>query len=224
MSSKTSLFPREAFSRYDENPDSQFYLRPRLTVHLDDRAILALSDFFCQQLAPHSAVLDLMSSYRSHLPDQAVLPLSRVVGLGLNAEEMRQNPRLDTFVVHDLNDTPELPFESASFDAVLCTVSVQYITHPLAVFAEVARVLRPGGPFLVSFSNRCFPSKAVRIWLSTSDAEHDSLVQRYFASTALFEAVQLHHLRPRCWWCDPLAMVVGRRSQTTTHRPAGSVL
>lgn len=123
-----------------------------------------------------------MSSWRTHLPDgfRAV----EVVGLGLNAEEMADNPELTGHVVHDLNQEPRLPFGGETFDAAMCAVSVQYLTHPLLVFREVHRVLRPGAPFVVSFSNRCFPTKAVAIWLDTSDQRHVALVRAYFAAAA----------------------------------------
>jgi SAM-dependent methyltransferase len=119
-----------------------------------------------------------MSSWRSHLP--AELRPSEVVGLGLNAEEMADNPQLTRAVVHDLNRDPRLPFADEEFDGAMCAVSIQYVVHPLRVFRELHRVLRPGAPFVVSFSNRCFPTKAVAVWLSMTDAQHRTLVRSYF--------------------------------------------
>jgi ubiquinone/menaquinone biosynthesis C-methylase UbiE len=126
-----------------------------------------------------------MSSWRSHLPDG----IGKVTGLGMNAAEMADNPQLDTFVVHDLNQVPTLPFDDASFDAVVCAVSVQYMTQPIEVFTDVQRVLRPGGRFIVSFSNRCFPTKAVAIWMQSSDAQHRQLVRTYFEATGYDDVV-----------------------------------
>ena len=119
-----------------------------------------------------------MSSWRSHLP--ADLRLREVVGLGMNAEEMAENPQLTRSIVHDVNRDARLPFADAEFDGAVCAVSIQYLTDPLAVFREVRRVLRPGAPFVVSFSNRCFPTKAVAVWLGTSDRQHIELVRAYF--------------------------------------------
>jgi SAM-dependent methyltransferase len=206
---KPLTLPRSYFQRYDESDDRLFYTQPRLTVHLDNRAIAALQTFLLHTMPFHATVLDLMSSYRSHLP--ASLPVEHVVGLGLNAEEMRQNPQLDEFVLHDLNRNPKIPFADASFDAVLCTVSVQYLTQPVAVFAEVGRVLRPGGSLIVSFSNRCFPSKAVYIWLHTSDTQHLDLVQTYLTAAGGFRHITAHHLKARSPCSDLLLAVSGIR-------------
>ena len=126
-----------------------------------------------------------MSSWRSHLPDG----LGRVVGLGMNAEEMAANPQLDDWVIHDLNREPRLPFPDASFGAVACAVSVQYLVHPIEVFGDVLRVLVPGGPLVVSFSNRCFPTKAVAIWLSAGDDDHRKLVRTYVERVGFLDVV-----------------------------------
>jgi SAM-dependent methyltransferase len=119
-----------------------------------------------------------MSSWRSHLPED--LLLGDVVGLGMNAEEMAENPQLTRSIVHDVNRDPRLPFGDDEFDGAVCAVSIQYMTDPLSVFREVHRVLRPGAPFVVSFSNRCFPTKAVAVWLGTTDRQHVELVVAYF--------------------------------------------
>ena len=123
-------------------------------------------------------MLDLMSGWRSHLPED--LRLREVVGLGMNAEEMAENPQLTRSIVHDVNRDPRLPFGDDEFDGAVCAVSIQYMTDPLSVFREVHRVLRPGAPFVVSFSNRCFPTKAVAVWLATTDRQHVELVVAYF--------------------------------------------
>jgi SAM-dependent methyltransferase len=131
-------------------------------------------------------VLDLMSSWISHFEH----PPQRLVGLGMNAAELSANPTLAEYVIHDLNADPTLPFADASFDAATCCVSVDYLTSPIAVFREVARVLRPGGPFVVTFSNRCFPSKAIRGWLGTDDEMHVQIVNAYFALSGGFGPVR----------------------------------
>jgi len=150
-------FTPEMFQRMDESDDPLFYAFPRKVVHIDEPAIAAVGQFLAATFAPHGVLLDLMSSWRSHLPPGFVK--QRLVGLGLNAEEMADNPDLDEYVVHDLNADPRLPFAADYFDGAVVTVSIQYLTQPLAVFAEVRRVLKPGGPFVVLFSNRMFPTK-----------------------------------------------------------------
>jgi SAM-dependent methyltransferase len=132
-------------------------------------------------------ILDLMSSWRSHLPDG--LRFGEVVGLGMNGEEMAENPQLTSSAVHDLNRDPRLPFGDREFAAAICAVSIQYMTSPLPVFEEVRRVLQPGAPFVVSFSNRCFPTKAVAVWLSTTDRQHVELVRAYFEAARGWEDV-----------------------------------
>ena len=145
-----------AFARDDESPDADFYSVPRKVVHIDDGAIAALGALYAEVLPNDGRLLDLMSSWRSHLPQG----FRAVVGLGMNAEEMADNPQLASHVVHDVNRLSRLPFADAEFDGAMCAVSIQYVLHPVLLLREVRRVLRPGAPFVVSFSNRCFPTKA----------------------------------------------------------------
>ena len=177
----------DPFSREDPSDDARFYAVERKVTHIEDGAIEALRTYYGGLLPAGGRVLDLMSSWRSHLPHD--VRYSEVVGLGMNAAEMADNPQLDSFVVHDLNAEPVLPFEDASFEGVVCTVSVQYLTSPIEVFAEVRRVLRDGAPFAVSFSNRCFPTKAVAVWRYGRDADHVDLVRAYFASAGFADVV-----------------------------------
>lgn len=172
---------QEFFRRQDESDDSQFYVMPRKVVHIDDHAIGALTDLYRQLLSEGDTVLDLMSSWRSHLPPE--LKASRVVGLGMNADELADNPQLVEWLLHNLNQNSTLPLEDASFEAAVCAVSVQYMTQPLEVFREVLRVLKPGGVFALSFSNRCFPTKAVAGWLYSSDEQHLGIVRAYFEAS-----------------------------------------
>jgi SAM-dependent methyltransferase len=171
-------FPDEYFLRQDMSRDEMFYTMARKVVHIDDHAIAAVRRHLGDLLPPGGVYLDLMSSWRSHLPDD--LHPARVAGLGMNADEMADNPQLTDYVVHNLNADPILPFDDAEFDGVFCTVSVQYLTRPLEVLRDVNRVLKPGAPFLMTFSNRCFPTKAVAIWLATTDRQHVALVSSYF--------------------------------------------
>ena len=205
---KQSL-PPSYFRRYDESDDSAFYLYPRLTAHIDTLACDAVSGLFRELLPTDGHILDLMSSFVSHLPPE--LHPRQVVGLGMNEEELRNNPQLDEYLIHDLNSDPILPFADASFDGAVCTVSVQYLTHPVEVFVEVGRILRPGAPFIVTFSNRCFPSKAVQIWVTTDDRQHVALVRSYFELAGCFEMITPYDRSPHRWLSDPLFAVVGRK-------------
>lgn len=196
-------------ARVDEAPDEAFYAMPRLVTHIDDAACAALAAYYAEVLMDGDRVLDLMSACVSHLPDSR--RLSRVVGLGMNETELDANPQLDERLVHDLNRDPALPFGDAAFDACLIAVSVQYLTCPAEVFAEIARVLAPGGICAVSFSNRMFPTKAVAIWRALDDSGHGRLVAAYLEDTGLFTGVALHDLSPAPGRSDPLYVVDGRR-------------
>jgi len=165
--------PAAAFARQDDGDDLDFYAPPRLVTHIDERAAAALTRYYAEAIPPGAIVLDLMSSWVSHLP--AGLVTREVIGHGMNATELDANPRFDRWFIQDLNRDPVLPLSGASVDAVLCCVGVQYLTRPIEVFAEVRRVLRPGGRVIVSYSNRCFPTKAVRIWRSLDEAGRASL-------------------------------------------------
>jgi SAM-dependent methyltransferase len=172
------VFPPAAYERDDESSDERFYATARKVVHLDEGALAALGGLYADVLPVGGRLLDLMSSWRSHLPGDCAG--REVVGLGLNAEEMADNPQLTKHVVHDVNRDPRLPFGDDEFDGAMCAVSIQYVIHPVRLVQEVGRVLRPGAPFVVSFSNRCFPTKAVAVWLGTTDAQHLTLVRAYF--------------------------------------------
>jgi SAM-dependent methyltransferase len=199
----------EFFRRLDDSDDELFYLTPRLVVHIDDAAIRTVGEIYLSRLPRGGAILDLMSSWRSHLPPE-LMP-SRVVGLGLNRSEMEDNPALTEIVTHNLNRAPQLPFEDASFDGVVLTVSVQYLIHPLEVFAEVGRVLKSGAPFIVTFSNRMFPTKAVAIWANASEQQRVDLVGYYFTHSAAFEKIEL--IDRSSGETDPLWAVLGYRKE-----------
>ncbi|MCI0824600.1 MAG: methyltransferase domain-containing protein [Chloroflexi bacterium] len=159
-----------------------------MVVHIDDQAILAVGRVFRDMIPPGSVVLDLMSSWRSHWPEGH--PKERMVGLGLSAPEMQDNPDLDEYVVHDINSNPVLPFEDDIFDAVVITVSAQYLTRPIETFQQINRALKPGGIVIVTFSNRMFPTKAVRVWRASSDRERMDLVASYMDGAGNFERIR----------------------------------
>jgi SAM-dependent methyltransferase len=205
-------------AKQDTRPDAAFYSTPRFVQHVDDGFRKRLTALYRRELDAGMRVLDLMSSWVSHLPDD--VSFSHVEGHGLNAEELDANPRLDHSFVQNLNAEPRLPLQDASFGAVLCAVSVQYLQHPESVFAEVARVLRPGGMVIVSFSNRMFPQKAIRAWRTASGSERCALIARYLEAAGGFEAPDVERHTPlvlpvqRFFGSapDPFYAVVARRS------------
>ncbi len=198
--------PAGAFAREDSGDDAAFYREARLVTHIDDPAIDVLTRFYRQTLPAGGVVLDLMGSWISHLPADAAY--GEVVGHGMNAQELAANPRLDRWFVQDLNREPALPLASGAVDAAMICVAIQYLQRPAAVLAEVARVLRPGAPLIISFSNRCFATKAVAVWLHTDHESHARLVALYLrrAGFASVETRELMDGRDS----DPLTVVVGR--------------
>jgi SAM-dependent methyltransferase len=202
------MIANDPFQRYDETDDANFYVQPRLVTHIDDAAIAATTALFREYFPANGDILDLMSSWVSHLPGD--VHYSRVAGLGMNEMELSRNPQLTDYIVQNLNQYPQLPYPDASFDGGMVTVSVQYLTDPLTVYRDVARVLRPGAPFLTVFSNRMFPTKAVAIWQSLDDRGHQQLVRSYYEQTGLFDRIEVLDRSPGRW-SDPLYTVVGYR-------------
>ena len=204
------------FERADESTDEQFYRQPRFVTHIDDAAIAAVTQLYRDYFPADGAILDLMSSWVSHLPPE--IAYQRVAATGMNEAELKGNPRLTEYVVQNLNANPILPFADNSFDGAAICVSVQYLTQPVPVFREIGRVLKPGAPLVVSFSNRCFPTKAVAIWQSLDDRGHCRLVERYFHEAATWDAVTILDGSPRRWGSDPLFAVVGRKTELPPPR------
>jgi len=199
--------PRGAFTRLDDEDDEVFYEPPRLVCHIDEGAIAALTGFYRSLLPADGVLLDLMSSWVSHLPPD--IAYQEVIGHGMNAAELAANPRLNRWFVQNLNRETRLPLGDASLDAAMICVSIQYLQRPLAVLREVARALRPGAPLVVGFSNRCFWTKAVAIWRPLDDEGHAHLVERYLREAG-FARIETHRLAE---WIedvsDPMTAVVG---------------
>ena len=189
----TDFFSDDAFQRKDETVDSEFYTQARHINHLDEAAQKQLKTVYNDLIPPRSDILDLMSSINSHIDDR--LERNKITGLGMNEEELAVNPCLDDIIVHDINQQQRLPFDDASFDIVVCSLSIEYITQPSRLFDEVARTLRPGGRFIISFSNRWFPTKAVQVWNNLHDFERIGLVMEHFIGSAHFGDINTYSLR-----------------------------
>ena len=190
---ETDFLAGEPFQRMDPRDDSEFYQQARLVQHLDTQAIAHVTDIYARFVQPGTRVLDLMSSWVSHLPSE--LTDVEVTGLGMNAEELAQNPQLQRYAVHDLNRDPVLPFADNSFDTVICTVSVEYLLQPVAVFEQVRRVLKPGGRYVVTFSDRWFPTKCVYLWTELHPFERMGLVLAYFRAAGGFNDLGSESIR-----------------------------
>lgn len=219
---QTDYFSDGGFKRADDQPDAKFYQQPRFVHHIDETAREMVRNTFGRFLTDGMHVLDLMSSWQSHIPTR--LHLARLVGLGLNEDELKKNSQLSEYVVHDLNADFKLPFESNTFDAVVNTASVEYLTDPLAVFREVSRILRPDGYFIVTFSNRWFPTKAIKLWQELHEFERMGLVLECFLRAGGFKDLQTYSIRglprphddkyfPELLFSDPVYAVWGRRNK-----------
>jgi len=199
--------PRGAFTKLDDEDDEVFYEPPRLVCHIDEGAIAALIGFYRDVLPPGGVLIDLMSSWVSHLPPE--IEYAEVIGHGMNTAELAANPRLNRWFIQNLNRETSLPLGDASLDAAMICVSIQYLQQPLAVLREIARALRPGAPLVVSFSNRCFWTKAVAIWRALDDDGHAHLVERYLRGAG-FPRIETHRLAE---WVedvsDPMFAVIG---------------
>jgi len=205
-------FPRGFFDRTDDSPDPRFYDRPRLVTHIDDAAVAAVGELYAELgidgAAPRpTRVLDLMSSWVSHFRT----PPAELVVLGMNAEELAANPAATDRLVHDLNADPRVPLPEEDVDAAVCCVSIDYLTRPVDVLADLGRVLRPGGQLVITFSNRCFPTKAVRGWLATDDEQHGAVITELVRRSGAFTEPAVA-LRTRPGVGDPLYSVTATRT------------
>lgn len=212
MDRRATPFPPGFFSRIDQKADDEFYEPLRLVTHIDDGAVAAVGDLY-ERLGLTGDVLDLMSSWVSHFRSA---PGSLTV-LGMNAAELARNEMADAAVVHDLNADQSLPFGDDEFDAVTCCASVDYLVRPVEVFTEVARVLRAGRRFVVTFSNRCFPTKAIGGWLASGDSGRLAIVQTYFEQSGAFEEPTHAHCNPGAAG-DPLYAVWGTALSSRAKR------
>ena len=209
FSSGLKMIPKKLFTKEDSNDDSIFYTNPRLVKHNDENACQVLKDYYDQFLKDGDAVLDLMSSWVSHLPDHKYY--SRVSGQGMNQIELQNNSQLTDFHIQNLNNEQQLPYGNEEFDLCTIAVSVQYLTSPIQVFREIYRVLKPNGTCCVSFSNRMFPTKAILAWRMFTGEDHCRLVSWYFEMTKAFHEIQSEQLVCENSSFDPLYVVISKK-------------
>jgi SAM-dependent methyltransferase len=183
------LLRPEQRTKLDDTDDTLFYSIPRFVTHVDEGFIQQLTQLYRDRLQPNSRILDLMSSHISHLPEE--IEFAHVEGHGMNQEELARNPRFDRYFTQNLNKNPKLPLADEDFDAVLICVSVQYLQYPDAIFAEIHRILKPGGIAIISFSNRMFYQKAIAAWRDGTEASRVALVKGYFKSVAGFTPAEV---------------------------------
>src|SRR5215204_6001650 len=186
--------PPDDFTKVDQSGDILFYAEPRFVTHIDEGAVAAVTELYRDLFPAGGIILDLMGSWVSHLPDEVAY--TEVIGHGMNKAELAANPRLSCFFVQDLNENPVLMLGDRSVDAAGICVSIQYLQRPVEVLREVGRVLRSGGPLLITFSNRCFPSKAVAIWQALDGPDQCRLVELYMGRAG-FEEIEVRGVVPR---------------------------
>lgn len=217
------LLQPEQRTKLDTTSDALFYDYPRFVTHVDEGFISQLKNLYRERLQPNGRILDMMSSWVSHLPDD--VDFESVVGHGMNADELAKNPQLDDYFVQNLNEDQTLPLEDKSFDAVLNAVSVQYLQYPEAVFAEIYRVLKPGGIAIISFSNRMFYQKAIAVWRDSSEPKRIELVKKYFESVPGFSTPEVIANQPTIapilqmlgmGYADPFYAVIAERMEPLT--------
>ncbi len=213
MTTSPAPLPGDAFRRLDESPDESFYRQPRFVTHIDQAAIATVTDLYRRYFPPGGAILDLMSSWVSHLPPEVAY--ARVAGVGMNAEELAENPFLDEWYVQNLNREPRLPFGDATFDGAAICVSIQYLVRPIEVLREVGRVLRPRAPLVIAYSNRCFATKAIACWRLLDDVGHLGLIGRYLTEAGNWCDIACCNPARGCGGApgsDPLYAVIARRA------------
>jgi len=183
------LLRPEHRTKIDTTEDEYFYSFPRFVTHVDDNFIKTLTNLYRTKLKPNMKILDLMSSWVSHLPDE--IKFSHIEGHGMNEEELQKNPKLDHYFIQNLNKNPQFPLADQEFDAVLIAVSIQYLQYPEAILSEIHRILKPDGIVIISFSNRMFYQKAITAWRDNNEETRVKLVEYYLKSIEGFSQPEI---------------------------------
>lgn len=194
----------DAYNRLDETADEVFYKIPRFVTHIDNGAINAVTELYRKRLPANSIVLDLMSSWVSHYPED--MDFKRIVGLGMNARELARNKQLDEWLVHDLNQQAELPFKENEYDACTICVSIDYLIKPVMVLKEIGRVLKKNAPLIITYSNRVFEEKVTKAWLSLSEHDRKYLIRTYLLASGVFADIEFIDCSPATG--DPLYAII----------------
>jgi SAM-dependent methyltransferase len=202
-----ALLPITAPAHLEIRPDAFAGSELMRARQIDAAAIAAVTELYREILPPGGAILDLMSGWVSHFPPE--IPYSRVVGVGLNSRELAENPFLDEWHVQDLNCDPRLPFATAEFDGAAICVAIQHLTRPCEVICEAGRVLKPGAPLIVTFSNRCVPTPAIGCWCLLDDTGHLCLIAQHFVQAGNWCDIRCLDRTPPGGG-DPLYAVIGR--------------
>ena len=210
-------FTQMDFFRTDSSDDGWFYTVPKLVYHIDEPAVASLTQYYRNNIAGGSDILDICSSWVSHYPLEFPETMGKICATGINPLELQFNDQLTGgYVASDLNVEPRLPYDDNSFDVVTCVVSIDYLIHPIEVLKEVRRVLRPGGKVIISQSNRCFPTKAIAMWLSMNDRQHLELINGFFQYAGGFEtprkAFDITATLPDNGYRDPMFIVEAVKS------------
>jgi Methyltransferase domain len=186
-------------------------------ARIDRAAIAAVTNLYREMLPAGGAILDVMSGWVPHLPPEA--PYRRVVGIGLERRALVENPFLDEWRVQDLNSRPTLPFSTGEFDGATICAAIQHLARPGEVIRDIARVLRPAAPLIVTFSNRCVATRPIACWCLLDEAGHLCLVAQYFAEAGNWADIRCLDRTPPGGG-QPLYAVIGRSLGAT--RPGNS--
>lgn len=204
-------FKPQDFDRSDPTNDKSFYAFPKLVYHIDEPAVSSLTQYYRNNIPSKSDILDICSSWVSHYPLEFPKAMNSISATGISGVELGFNDQLTGgFEARDLNENPTLPYKDESFDVVTCVVSIDYLIEPVKVLKEVHRVLRPGGKVIISQSNRCFPTKAVAMWLQMNDRQHLELINGYFQYAGGFEprkAFDITATLPDNGYRDPMFII-----------------
>ena len=171
---------REERDKIDDSDDQIFYQNPRYVNHLSFSFRNRLTNLYSKYLYSNNVILDLMSSWVSHLPTNT--KYKKIIGHGMNESELRANKRLDSFWVQNLNKIQILPIEDSSVDTGLIVAGWQYLQYPEKISLELSRIIKKDSLLIISFSNRAFWTKSPNIWTNSSEEGRIEYVKKVISS------------------------------------------